>query len=142
VKNCGVGVVPAPPESVVLDEQTMRAGAPLPACPSCGGLARPNVLMFGDWDWVETRTVAQLRRLDAWTCSLGSARLVIVECGAGTGVPTVRHFSERMAGTGEATLVRINVREPDVPPGQLGIGAGALEALRAIDAHLARVRGS
>jgi NAD-dependent SIR2 family protein deacetylase len=142
LKNCGAGVVPAGPEEVPLDPETLRAGAPLPACPACGGLARPNILMFGDWDWDGTRTGAQLSRLDAWVRSLGRARFVFVECGAGTAVPTVRHFSERLAATGEATLVRINVREPSVPPGQIGIAAGALEALRAIDTRLARVRGS
>jgi NAD-dependent SIR2 family protein deacetylase len=142
LKGCGAGVVSAGPEDVPLDLETMRAGAPLPACPACGGLARPNVLMFGDWDWNDTRTDAQLRRLDVWVRSLGPARLVLVECGAGTAVPTVRHFSERLAATGEATLVRINVREPSVPPGQIGIAAGALEALRAIDERLARARGS
>jgi hypothetical protein len=94
--------------------------------------------MFGDWGWDETRTSAQLRRLDAWVRSLGKARLVIVECGAGTAIPTVRHFSERLAATGEAALVRINAREPAVPAGHVGIAAGALEALRAIDARLGR----
>ena len=141
LQNCGAGIVPAGPENVALDEETMRAAAPLPACPSCGGLARPNILMFGDWDWDDTRTTAQLHRLDAWVNSLGQGQLVIVECGAGTAVPTVRHFGERLAATGEASLLRINMREPAVPSRQLGIAAGALEALRAIDAQLAAMRG-
>jgi hypothetical protein len=32
-----------------------------------------------------------------------------------------------------ATLVRINVREPEVPPGGIGLAMGALEALKAMD---------
>jgi NAD-dependent SIR2 family protein deacetylase len=140
-RNCGIGVFPAGLEEVAIAESTMRAAEPLPACPSCKALARPNILMFGDWDWDESRTMAQQRRLSAWVSSQGKDRLILVECGAGTGVPTVRHFSERLAGTGEVVLVRINVREPAVPSGHLGIAAGALEALRAIDAHLARIRG-
>jgi NAD-dependent SIR2 family protein deacetylase len=27
----------------------------LPMCPNCGGLARPNVLMFGDVGWLDKR---------------------------------------------------------------------------------------
>jgi NAD-dependent SIR2 family protein deacetylase len=141
VKSCEPGATPAGPERITLDEETLRAGAPLPSCASCGELARPNILMFGDWDWDDTRTNAQHSRLDAWLRSLGSARFVLVECGAGTAIPTVRRFNDSLAATGKASLLRINVREPSVPPGQLGIAAGALEALRAIDAQLARVRG-
>jgi NAD-dependent SIR2 family protein deacetylase len=138
VKGCGAAVTPAGAETVPIHEETMRAGAALPVCGSCGGLARPNILMFGDWDWDQTRTGAQMRLLEAWVRSLGKARLVIVECGAGIAIPTVRHFSERLAATGEATLVRINVREPSAPAGHIGLSAGALEALRAIDERLPR----
>ncbi|MEK6238796.1 MAG: hypothetical protein N2C14_29120, partial [Planctomycetales bacterium] len=34
-------------EEVAVDEETIRATSALPACPDCGGLARPNILMFG-----------------------------------------------------------------------------------------------
>ena len=61
--------------------------------------------------------------------------MVVVECGAGTAIPTVRHFSESLARRG-STLIRINVREPEVPDGQIGIAMGALEALRAIAAAI------
>ena len=44
LKGCGAGLWPAGPP-VTVDETTMRAVPPLPACPRCGGLARPNVLM-------------------------------------------------------------------------------------------------
>ena len=37
---------------VAIDEATMRARPPLPACPRCGAVARPNILMFGDGFWV------------------------------------------------------------------------------------------
>jgi hypothetical protein len=68
---------------------------------------------------------------------VGRTRLAVVEGGAGTAIPTVRHFCERLAARG-ATLVRINPREPSVPPGQVGLAIGALEALRAIDGRLPR----
>jgi NAD-dependent SIR2 family protein deacetylase len=135
-RGCGAGLFAAGPFQVVVDESTMRARRPLPACPACGGLARPNILMFGDEDWDDSRSYEQEARLNAWLRRLNGARLVIVECGAGTGIPTVRHFCERLADTHDATLIRINVREPHVPEGHIGLAMGALEALRAIDARL------
>ena len=97
----------------------------------CQGLARPNVLMFGDTDWIETRADAQQARMREWLTAVDDegARLVIVECGAGTGIPTVRLTGEGLARRPGATLVRINLREAYGPAGALGITAGAREAL-------------
>ena len=117
---------------ISVDEATFRAARPLPACPHCGELARPNVLMFGDWDWVPSRTAAQQQRLEDWLHTLPGKRLVIVEIGAGSAVPTVRHTSERLVALLNGKLVRINPREPSVPPGQIGIAAPAHETLRSI----------
>jgi NAD-dependent SIR2 family protein deacetylase len=61
--DCGVGVFPADGYTVRVDGATMRAVGPLPACPSCGALARPNILMFGDRDWDPSRADAQRSRL-------------------------------------------------------------------------------
>ncbi|RMG18810.1 MAG: NAD-dependent protein deacetylase [Planctomycetota bacterium] len=133
--SCGAGIWQAGPAPVDVDEERFRAREPLPACPRCGGLARPNVLMFGDWGWNPARTDAQERRLEAWLEERDPRRLCVVECGAGTAVPSVRSFSERLAARG-AALVRINPREPEVPADELGIAAGALAALRGIDEAL------
>jgi hypothetical protein len=91
--------------------------------------------MFGDDHWLEARTRAQRSRLQAWLDEIGRrrARLAIVECGAGTAVPTVRLLGEALAGRRAATLIRINVREPDAPNGAIAIASGALEALSAIE---------
>ncbi len=121
---------------VCVDEATFRAAPPLPQCPRCGALARPNVLMFGDWDWVPSRTAAQERRFEAWLQSLAGQRLVVVEIGAGSAVPTVRHTAERLAARLDGRLVRINPREPAVPQGQIGIAAPAQRTLQAIHDRL------
>jgi NAD-dependent SIR2 family protein deacetylase len=133
--SCGVGIFPAGPYQVQVDETTFHAAEPLPACPQCGALARPNILMFGDFDWDGSDSAAQADRLTAWLKPLAAsgAALVIVECGAGKAVPTIRRFSEQTARQAGCTLVRINPREGEVPPGQISIPLGALEALRAID---------
>ena len=117
-----------------VDESTMRAAGDLPACPACGALARPNVLMFGDARWEERRTADQVHRYHAWLRAARGARLAVVECGAGTAVPTVRLESERVAARHGATLVRVNVREPQVPPGEhVGVPLRARDALAALD---------
>jgi NAD-dependent SIR2 family protein deacetylase len=136
--ECGIGRFAADGCQLEIDEATMRAREPLPACPACGALARPNVLMFGDWEWDGSHTSAQETRLQAWLQSVSGKRLVIVECGAGTAVPTVRHFSEQLVLAMDATLIRINLREPFVPAGQIGLALGALEALQALEERLAR----
>jgi hypothetical protein len=99
-------------------------------------MARPNILMFGDGEWDDARTAAQELRLHRWLSGLVGRRVAVVECGAGTAIPTVRLFSESKAKQQGRTLVRINLRDPDVPEGHVGLALGALEALRAIDARL------
>lgn len=132
--GCDAGLFAADFE-VDLDPETMRARPPLPACPSCGALARPNILMFGDAGWDESRAAPQEARRRRWLRGV-EGELAIVECGAGTGVPTVRMLCESLAEEPGVTLVRINAREPEVPRGHVGIAGGALEVLRAIDARL------
>ena len=123
---------------LMVDEAVFRADEPLPECPRCGGLARPNVLMFGDWHWLPHRTAAQERRLTAWLEGTAGSALVVLELGAGGAVPTVRMTSEHAVANLGGTLIRINPREPHVPHGHIGLPLGALEALSAIDAVMRR----
>ncbi len=138
--GCGVGILRADDYRPDVDEETFRARAPLPQCPRCRALMRPNVLMFGDGGWDDARESGQSARFEAFMEST-SGPLVVIECGAGTAVPTVRMLGDRLArssarGRSSTTLVRINVREPQVPEGHIGIASGAREALSAIDALL------
>jgi hypothetical protein len=52
-----------------------------------------------------------------------------------------RHFCEEASGDDD-TLIRINPRETSVPDGQIGIAAGALETLQAIDNKLVELCGN
>jgi NAD-dependent SIR2 family protein deacetylase len=137
-RSCGAGLFAADSCTVEVDESTMRAREPLPACPGCGALARPNILMFGDGEWDYARSYEQENRFRRWLHQIDGRRLVIVECGAGTAIPTVRLMCEHVAKTHRGRLVRINVRESQVPAGGIGLASGALAALRAIDARLPR----
>jgi NAD-dependent SIR2 family protein deacetylase len=135
LEGCGVGIFPAEGVHLDVDPETFRARGPLPRCPRCGALARPNILMFGDGGWDEARTAAQEGRLEAWLAGAQGERLVLVESGAGTAVPSVRHFGERLLRNFPGLLlVRLNLREPEVPAGHVGVAQCALAALRAIDA--------
>lgn len=133
LEQCGIGIFPADGIAVGVDESTFRATS-LPRCPKCGALARPNILMFGDWEWEESRSEEQQRRLNQWLKQVALKRLVIIELGAGNAVPTVRNFSEALTASLKGQLIRINVREPEVPPGQIGLAMGAKAALEAIEA--------
>jgi NAD-dependent SIR2 family protein deacetylase len=146
LRPCSDDVWPADEVKVDVDEATMRAVPPLPRCRHCGGLARPNILMFGDWTWIGEPAEAQGRELDGWLHTLARtrARLVVVELGAGKAIPTVRIRAERAAAAASdrrsgGSLIRIN---PDraaagVPLGTgVALPAGALAALTAIDARL------
>jgi NAD-dependent SIR2 family protein deacetylase len=135
-RECGIGVFDGEPFDVEIDPESMRAVHPLPSCPGCGALLRPNILMFGDWGWNSERTDSQMRRMAAWIDSLDNARFVVIECGAGQAIPTVRTTGQKLVQELGGTLVRINTREPDVPAGHVSLPMGALDALLALDAHV------
>jgi NAD-dependent SIR2 family protein deacetylase len=121
-----------------VDADACRLRNAPPACPHCGGLARPNILMFGDGDWLERRAEEQQARMQTWLAR--TRRPVVIELGAGTAIPSVRHFSHGVVQHHGGRLVRINPREPQVA-GSLdaGIAMGALDGLRAIAAALDRL---
>jgi hypothetical protein len=87
--------------------------------------------MFNDADWIEQRTVEQHRRQDAWLS--GITRPVVIELGAGTAIPSVRHFSQRVIHQLGGRVIRINPREFDVPTRlDVGLSMGAADGLAAI----------
>ena len=135
--RCGEAVWPADGVDVAVDPATMRALPPLPSCPRCGALARPNILMFGDASFDPSDTGP---RLAAYTEFVRAHRngLAVIEIGAGTALPTVRRQAE-FASAATGALVRINVREPQVrDPRAVGIAAPATEVLLALSARLER----
>lgn len=112
-------------------EQCLLLSA-LPTCPHCGGMARPNVMMFNDWEWLEHRQAQQSERMERWLS--GVSRPVVVEIGAGTAIPSVRRFSQRIIHAFGGRLVRINPREFSVPSTHdVGLASGASYALAEID---------
>jgi NAD-dependent SIR2 family protein deacetylase len=126
-----------------IDLATLQARGPLPRCPECGALARPNVLMFGDFAWVADAMEEQRGRYQQWLASVRGKQVVIVEIGAGTALATIRWFGEKLTGERpRTTLVRINPDAGDADESALPVRMRALEALTRIEEKLpAEFRG-
>lgn len=129
-QSCSPAIWEAAATDLRIDPERFRALPPLPACPSCGGLARPNILMFGDAGWNRDRTCEQTERMEEWLDNLPpSSKVATVELGAGTAIPTVRYTCEAIARRFRGMLVRVNPDSPEAPPGAFSIRLGAREAL-------------
>jgi NAD-dependent SIR2 family protein deacetylase len=129
---CTNDIWSADDHKIDVDEDTFRASEPFPLCPHCSSIARPNILMFGDWGWISERTMQQNQNLTHWLNELKTknSQLVIIEVGAGEAVPTVRHLSEGIAAQHAATLIRINPRDCQVPAGHYALPLGAAEGIK------------
>lgn len=112
-----------------VDAEHCRLINPLPRCPMCGGVARPNIQMFWDDNWLAHRGRGKRKQINAWLD--GVKNPVTIEIGAGTTLPAVREF-------GQNEKIRINLAEPDIPSGKKGVALkmGGLDALRRIEAAL------
>lgn len=132
---CCASIWPAEPRRLEIDDVDMLCLSALPLCPHCGEVARPNILMFGDGNWLHQRTQAQQNRYQQFLQQVADKRLVVLEFGAGTAIPTVRYECEQAAWD-ESCLIRVNPREAHVPQGALSFACGALEFCRAIDSLL------
>lgn len=135
LKPCSPMLWPAAGFEPTVDTTRCELLGELPRCPHCGSIARPNILMFDDWDWVDERRARQAMRCRDWLEQV--RRPVVIEIGAGLHIPTVRRFSDRVVLRHGGSLVRINPRESNLD-GMTGVGiaAGALQTLAAIGALL------
>ncbi|KFZ37098.1 hypothetical protein HR45_12750 [Shewanella mangrovi] len=122
-----------------VEENAFNFNGALPRCLSCGGYARPNILMFDDFYWNETRVRRQAAEFLRWIEEIEARRksLVVVEIGAGKAIPRIREKSESM----NVPIIRIN---PNIDDAKVKFGisvpVGALEALKNINKHLIKMR--
>ena len=133
-RPCSEKVWSAEKTEIMIDLDKFEAIEPLPHCPDCGALARPNILMFGDWGWISHRTHSQEKGLSRWLDKLrnNKSELVVIEIGAGNAVPTVRHLSENVATQTSAKLIRINPRDFQVPGDHISIPESAAKGISQI----------
>ena len=167
-RQCGKPAWVVPPEfRFEVDPETMLANVGLPkipvttpgwktnhpTCPSCGGPARPAILMFMDDGSYQFPSA--YRRWAVWKgaaisylkANPGTRSMVILEIGCGTRVPTIRFMTEdilHLTGPNSCTLVRVN---PDpvecgfseTTEGGLSLRDKALPALSRIDKELTEI---
>lgn len=123
-------------EEYNIDELTMRA-ITVPHCPHCNQVARPNILMFGDYAWLHQRTAKQEDNFDNFLSKNAHGTLVVIEMGAGTAIPTIRSLSERLGQRQNSRVLRINPREPHIKAPHLSFSSGAVATLSLIEEHFA-----
>ena len=133
--SCDIGIHSADNIEVEVDMREFKA-LNIPKCPRCGAVARPNILMFGDFEWDSSRAEKQAKRyIDFKNRVLENGdRVVIIEIGAGEHIPTVRYESERCAMELDGFLIRINPRDFDINRSIDGveIALGGKEAIERI----------
>ncbi|EFC42131.1 predicted protein [Naegleria gruberi] len=123
----------------------------LPKCIHCGSLARPNIMMFGDYGFVGDRSNEQEDRLREsfikWREGIDKTKnvenqihLVTIEIGAGVDVNTVRCESEEKTRKYanidhvKTTLIRINPTDHQIQQFSIGKGVGIEIPLGGLDA--------
>jgi NAD-dependent SIR2 family protein deacetylase len=106
----------------------------LPRCSGCGGGARPNVLLHGDWAWDMSRLEAQDARFRSWLN--GRRGVVVLELGETPRLPVLRAYVRRLAEDAGATLVRICARDASVPEGGIPVPMSPRRAIEAINERL------
>ncbi len=133
LNRCQDHVWPADGFDPIVDEDSCTLTNEPPRCPNCGALARPHILMFGDWEWLDGRSRIQDAVIRQWRLKLDNP--VVVEIGAGTDIPTIRILGQQM----DAPMIRINPNESAVSDkNDVSLPMGCVEALRAIDDLLDR----
>jgi len=129
LKPCSSDIWSAQKIEVTVDMDHFEAQEPLPYCKKCKAIARPNILMFGDWNWLEHREAKQREHLSTFLKQVGDSKLAIIEFGAGEAVPTIRNLSEIVANDLNATLIRVNPRDYWAPLGAISLKMGAKEVI-------------
>jgi len=124
---------PMPDEPLALDTENFLAKDPLPRCPFCGAVARPNAYLFGDTEgsYVWEGNQATAERFSAWLAEQKNTDLLMVEIGCGLGAPGLRRRAEQyLADCPRSLLIRINDSAATGPSERfIGIQDRALHAL-------------
>lgn len=134
-KNCTKEIWSANETQVDVDMEAFVAQN-VPTCPHCQEVARPNILMFGDWFWNERRVMCQEAKYRKWLkkFTVFHKKLAIIEIGAGSAIATVRREGEILAKRYQnIQLIRINPTEAELNGAKgCSIEKGGLEGLRAL----------
>ena len=122
-------------EHIHINKKHMQAKN-IPFCPYCNGIARPNILMFGDYSWVPDISHKQSLRFNAFLERYKGEKISVIEIGAGIDVPSIRYISEKIENIADTTIIRINPRYPHIAPPHISIEGYGLKVITDIDHHL------
>jgi NAD-dependent SIR2 family protein deacetylase len=63
-QQCNATIWPVKPQEItkLVVQSDDHVNDPLPTCINCGGIARPNVLMYSDFDWLSERCESQKKK--------------------------------------------------------------------------------
>jgi len=128
--NCTKNIYDAKDEVIEVDMEKFEAKN-LPICKNCGNVARPNIMMFNDWEFNSKRDNAQETRYNRFLKQNKNKKAAIIEIGAGSAIPTVRMEGEHLSQKYPKTkLIRINPQESEVIlEKNISISSGAKTAL-------------
>jgi NAD-dependent SIR2 family protein deacetylase len=134
IEECGQPIWRVDPDLLIqINPDNLLAKEPLPSCPQCDSLARPNILMFSDFTWDSSRTYGQRQRFEKWIEKFKNKNLVIIELGAGTNIPTVRLTCEEVYQSTGNKFIRVNPRESECElKNTLSLPLGAMDAINTI----------
>ena len=116
IKNCKREIWNADTKPIEINMEKFEA-INIPKCKFCSSIARPNILMFGDRRWNTKRTNEQERKYHSWISSIRNSgkKMVIIEIGAGTVIPTIRNEGNHLVGiSNNIVLIRINPKDYEV----------------------------
>lgn len=110
-----------------VDSNTGLLASEPPKCIICGGHARPNVMMFSDFQFNDTIVDKQLSKFIPWYGELQNP--LVIEVGAGIAVQTIRYMASQLA----SRIIRVNPTHSAVyGKDDISIPLAALEGITAI----------
>lgn len=133
IDNCSNKILENDLERISVDMDKLEA-KDIPKCRGCGNTLMPNILMFGDGLFSESRVSKQNDRFKRWLKSTKGLNIVILEIGAGRTIPTIRNFNDSYSKkNNNVKLIRINPVEYEVWNNKdIGIKGKGLETLHKI----------
>jgi len=136
--NCSEDIWHNPDLSLEIDENNLLAKDPLPNCKNCGAIARPNILMFDDYNWIEERALNQRNFYKKWLDTIEPESTVIIEIGAGVSGCSARNETKRNRKM--SNIIRINPTDAKGNDKTVSIKMNELDTLLAINKELLALR--
>ena len=141
-KKCNLnnGITPLDKETVPIFDPNTFIATNLPTCKFCNNMSRPNVSMFGDYDFYNKPYEHQRKRLDEWLNNLKKYKksLVILEIGCGLNPHSLRMLNGKMM-SGEwkmpvfdnnIGIIRINPNDERNEEKTIHLSIGAKDGLK------------